>query len=1564
MLTGGVRLGYYWAYKNRVALGMSYMKSRPDTPDIYDGASGAELARHLSDDLYDDVPIIKVGKDTYDMSPDLFHFSFGPYSGDFIMNCNGAVTLTSPTHPYGDFTIGIADVQGDDGRSLAFTIRTGDGYEFTFGDSIVSREKTISRVLMDECPDEGSSAGNLSDWTDNTWRLTKIKAPNGRTVTFNYKTVPTIAPTVSYSYSTHTSLVSSSSMSQSDDSVPSWQKTILNYGYSYPLSSVEITGADGTDCAVIELQWRERKSGESECQASNYANGQLVASRIKNSPMNFQEVALKSIYVFDESHNNVEYLLFNQSSIGGSGASRMILESVFSLRKGDWNFTYDNGTGVLPEYDSRMHDVWGYWNGTYIDPRHIPVMQENTDILSTFIPDLAKQRTGALIRVGYPTAGYSEISYEQNSIERALHFNDTDRPGMKTFRMNVGGIRVSGIKDYTLEKMVFARTYEYSGGETCNLHYVNFEASYIKHWGGLMQSRNKLKSEFFSNNLASVGSYDTNVGYKSVRERYPDGSFIDNCFMTYEDYGDEYFVSLWPVWKDASTSSSITDVEDIGGGSKMLPALASPQVIYGDFRGKEKSVVEYNAFGHKLRSVEYYYAPRPGIIEHRYFNMLTGWIDFDQTRFYPLLCRVLNTVYEPGTGVDSGLETSVVYAYNNYNGRKTKEFHYASDMTRTIEYVYCSDNPSLSDACSEKTAVSDIIMLVSRDCENTSYFTGKWHFGYNPSIKGIHPTSLKEYIFDIPSVSIDNARTEVVSVAYNSALRPYRITMPGDSYMIYEWNKDGIRLESRTVNGDENRTEYQWKSLVGLGKIIYPTGRSESYKYDKHYRLSNIMDSDGHEVMSYETILMTQDGYPNRITSYRYLSSDGKKYIRSSQFYDDLGYPSQTMLEKESGDGNTLVAYTEYDDMLRPDVCVPLPYSGRISIFLPVRSIEEDQRSWYLSMFNDSHPYTERSYETGISGRPLMEMKPGDEYRKAVKMITWSYSLNEDIDSVFAFRYTNPKSLDEPASALCSEYVRRGTLSRTTAVTEEGDTTQTFFDVSGKLVLERRLNGGVRYDTYRVYDLRDSLVCAIQPKGSCSLKTGMLLVFDEAFVQDNCFTWQYDGKGNLVSSHVPGAGEKHYAYDIRGRLVYSDDSSMEEAIWNGVYYSYDDTDRLVEQGMCERYHKMDYIRGALAYGLKMTELGGNLRIMRTVNYYSSDSTGIPSGLSFKALDGVVSENDVSLERCITMPSYEKLYEAPYYKYEEFSWGTPIVIDSSAEYVERAYWYDKKGRVVQRLDKTSDGWISRYSTKYDFSGNVLCAVEEHITPSGKTDVMQTYSQYDDRGHLLSYERRLNGQRFSAVEYSYDFAGRVAGKKVMRPGTSDKVSIQEEYHRDLRGWLTDLIVKPVNGYDIFSEHLYYMDVLYDAESRFDGLVSMAYSTTYDILEPVYDVYNYDHLGRIVSNWKVNNDGRCTEFGTEPEIKYDLNGNVVYLKRHSGRRVDIGPEYGMEFIHNGNRMISGRIVSPGGECLSNMRFSYYENGNMKSIAGASDIMYNVLNLRLTSKVPWKATRKLCIA
>ena len=336
MLTGGVRLGYYWAYKNRVALGMSYMKSRPDTPDIYDGASGAELARHLSDDLYDDVPIIKVGKDTYDMSPDLFHFSFGPYSGDFIMNCNGAVTLTSPTHPYGDFTIGIADVQGDDGRSLAFTIRTGDGYEFTFGDSIVSREKTISRVLMDECPDEGSSAGNLSDWTDNTWRLTKIKAPNGRTVTFNYKTVPTIAPTVSYSYSTHTSLVSSSSMSQSDDSVPSWQKTILNYGYSYPLSSVEITGADGTDCAVIELQWRERKSGESECQASNYANGQLVASRIKNSPMNFQEVALKSIYVFDESHNNVEYLLFNQSSIGGSGASRMILESVFSLRKGDW----------------------------------------------------------------------------------------------------------------------------------------------------------------------------------------------------------------------------------------------------------------------------------------------------------------------------------------------------------------------------------------------------------------------------------------------------------------------------------------------------------------------------------------------------------------------------------------------------------------------------------------------------------------------------------------------------------------------------------------------------------------------------------------------------------------------------------------------------------------------------------------------------------------------------------------------------------------------------------------------------------------------------------------------------------------------------------------------------------------------------------------------------------------------------------------------------------------------------------------------------------------------------
>lgn len=52
---------------------------------------------------------------------------------------------------------------------------------------------------------------------------------------------------------------------------------------------------------------------------------------------------------------------------------------------------------------------------------------------------------------------------------------------------------------------------------------------------------------------------------------------------------------------------------------------------------------------------------------------------------------------------------------------------------------------------------------------------------------------------------------------------------------------------------------------------------------------------------------------------------------------------------------------------------------------------------------------------------------------------------------------------------------------------------------------------------------------------------------------------------------------------------------------------------------------------------------------------------------------------------------------------------------TGEFVERAFYYDDRGRVIQTVEKNHLGGISRYSVKYDFAGNVLATRESHKLP---------------------------------------------------------------------------------------------------------------------------------------------------------------------------------------------------------------------------------------------------------
>ena len=1197
--SAAVRYGYYWAYRNHTGLGTNFTINRPKTPALVT-ATPAELVRHLSDDLYEDIPVYTSG-DSYDLSPDLFHFSFGPYSGDFLMNNDGTLTLTSSTHPQGEIDVIVETTTGMDGYSLKFTIKTGDGYEYTFGDVTSAREYHISRVIKDECPDETNIAGTMSGWTDTAWKLTKIKAPNGRTALFSYAEKPNLTPTVTYSYSTYTQLLpTSASMPTPRDSVPSWERTNLNYGYSHPIEQIRICSIDGSRTeSTISFSWTDKTSSEDEMSAINYEN-MTVSSYLNSHPLRIRNVKLSSVSVKNIDSEVVRRFSLNQSKIGSSsGPKRMVLESVNDSRNGLWLFEYDNGTGSLPEYDSRRHDLWGFWCQSYFDPRQQANWDDLIQSTPNFVERLDYLKSGSLTKITYPTVGWSEISYERNEADHALNRTPHNLPRLDYWSKECGGIRVKEIFSKPFDSdNVFKRLYEYSEGEILSLRWMRIEENYWKYWG--TSERTYLKGIFYSNDGLSNGSYDISI--------------------------------------------------------------------------------------------------------------------------------------------------------------------------------------------------------------------------------------------------------------------------------------------------------------------------------------------------------MSQSGRPqNRIATLRYLSEDGSVMLEDSEFYNGLGYLCQAISESASGDGKDLITHIEYDSMFRPNSKSYLPFPSNSGTQLIVDHAAEYQSQWYSSNFHDSRPFVERSFESGSSGRPLTEQKPGDIYQTSGRKIHFLYSLNDSSDSIFTFRYDYPASTSDHPSVACIGQYQEGTLSKTTAISEDNDTTQTFIDAAGRLVLERRLNDGIRHDTYHIYDLRDSVVCVIQPIGSSRLYSGKEMPFNGTFVQDSCFTWQYDGKGRMTESHTPGAGTKSYLYDLRGRMIYMSDSNIIRAAGNGWYYIYDDLNRLIESGIGIRAYNNETILDGLANGFDIKTFLYNASTLKEYCYYSRMTSHQPSDIFFEPVNGLASVADVCDTRCITMPSFEKVYYAPYfyeaYKYIEET--TLFHLNTNDGYIQRAFWYDRKGRVIQKLETTSDGWTSRYTTKYDFAGNALATMETHTTPFGRSDSLLTVNTYDKRGRLTSYNRTLNGQEFKTVRYSYDFAGRILKKTVSGNSSDATADLAEDYSRDIRGWMTDITTNTSTLGTVFSESLGYMSSTIPATPLFSGNISTVSMNCFG-QGPVQNAYMYDHLGRLLGNNRIV-DGVTTTVGTEHNIQYDLNGNINRLTRDDGNQ-----RYTMWMTHTGNRIkdITTDLGVTDG-FLRSYTNNYDFNGNITNICQSNDIWYNILNL-----------------
>jgi RHS repeat-associated protein len=709
----------------------------------------------------------------------------------------------------------------------------------------------------------------------------------------------------------------------------------------------------------------------------------------------------------------------------------------------------------------------------------------------------------------------------------------------------------------------------------------------------------------------------------------------------------------------------------------------------------------------------------------------------------------------------------------------------------------------------------------------------------------------------------------------------------------------------------------------------------------------------------------------NYIRTKTYTAAGASSYRQDITYYDGLGYGVQSLQVAGSPLGHTLSSQTVYDCMHRPDSVAYLPFARTDggSTMDSLSTALSAQAAWYAGSahgYSDSRPFSVKDYETSKYGRPLSIQREGDLWNAGGgHRVSFTYGFNGSADDVLKLKYepavtSGPGS--RPARVSCCEEWPYASLSRTRTTDEEGAVTDTYTDPSGRRVCTRSWTGpaaavggpgtGTMSETLYAYDHRDSLVLVVQPEGTAALRAlspadRVITLVDDPVNANNdifsgyCFSFTYDGWGNILSGHTPGGGTVQYAYDARDRLVLRTDPKMSPDPGNTggkmVLTLHDQYDRVVE----ERYVSSPQasfetirsnFRSTVTHTLSPSYITGILptqQVLRTAEYfpYGSITYATSGDGAFIPDSGIVTDSDVEKTNVKGLLRQETVYPAP---------GPDGTIPAGALSVTRYYHYDYNGRVVQMKEVWSDGHSRRLSTKYSFTGDVM-ATKETLSGPESTSITTTYTR-DSRGRILSVSRNVGGTSMAPVTYGYDELGRLVSKSV---GDSDDPMLETAFGYDIHGWMTS-VSSSIGNTSVFSETLRYASAAKDQSAvRYDGNISEITAVHGSLSNDTY-AYHYDGMKRLLgADRYIGSSSSGSLTLTEGSMAYDRNGNLTALKRYG----DTGLDNDLTFTLTGNRMTG---LSDAGTPGGSFTYAYDAMGNQTSDGRKGlQISYNILNL-----------------
>ncbi|MCC8187223.1 MAG: DUF6443 domain-containing protein, partial [Bacteroides sp.] len=653
--------------------------------------------------------------------------------------------------------------------------------------------------------------------------------------------------------------------------------------------------------------------------------------------------------------------------------------------------------------------------------------------------------------------------------------------------------------------------------------------------------------------------------------------------------------------------------------------------------------------------------------------------------------------------------------------------------------------------------------------------------------------------------------------------------------------------------------------------------------------------------------------------------------LTTIRFYDDLGRPGKDLLFQQSHAFRSISSFYTYDAWGR-EVSQWNAYPENSGL-LPTYNSSFSSGN-IVSFHNDQNPYSEIQYDGSPLNRPVAQYGPGADWHSKSKGIRTEYLTNSTTDAnLTCIRYTVNTSTYAVAAG--TNYAA-GELYVVKTTDEDGKISYTFTDKQDKIVLQRRLSGSERFDTYYLYDEYDNLVYVFPPAVNGVVTTVNL--------DQYAYWYKYDTQNRCTEKKLPGCASVKYVYDQADRVVFSQDGNQAaRSATEWTFYLYDTFGRQVLQGTC-------------------------------ANTNTSSAASVVVTASFTASNNGIGNSGYTSNFTLTNPVVERICYYDDYRFRALTGFTdathfPVatvdarglltgqvhILPPTGTRLCEAFYYDAKARPVRHVAGNHLGGYDKTVTTYTFTGKPVTLTRTH-TATGKTTQTEVYTYtYDHAERLTKLTHKLGSNAtVTLAEHTYDELGRILTK------TNHSSAVNTiTYAYNVRNWITQ-----TKG-NKFRQDLFYNSGPLLLAPCFNGNVSaMTWLVENGSGQTQYWYrFAYDDLNRLtdaVYNTGIPPTGNPNRFD-EKVTEYDKNGNIKKLQRW-GKTSDT--TYGiiddLTFTHTGNQLLNvsdaatdptyaGNFNFVDGNKGTGMEYLWDKNGNLvqdynKQIA---NISYNSLNL-----------------